>query len=567
MSILLDRLTVRAHYGSAKVKEIKQASYQVLNHLIAAKRIAEAAGLLGYSIQKNLRCIRTIEKHLRFLEQKKALKIDDTGTVHYTCNPVSCDHLGTGVLDMEATARNIILDAREQPEEFCPMTNWSEFSQNHFPLLFKKAADPEVAGRYIFRFHELLRRNLKHPILRFVTSKEVAASYVLFDENVKAAKAARRDWTNGHPEASPRIAVVEAAMRKAKSLRMNEIRQRFDPRRQKPYSAVIYPSAEISMVPRQGVGAKRRYKFALVVSDLHVGNRVFTDEDEFLRFSLMGEELKSTLACNGDTFDMAEAFFSFYRTMETNQRFWNALCRRERTIIIPGNHDEELKKFAKKSGKLFAPNVYLPPAIDYLFEKGIYIEHMHQADRMFESRFWRVLNWPISFFEKLLGTSFVKWLELFQRDIINTLSGLKNIVRMTKSYLNWIYPFFKVDEFREENLWGEKKVKAITNRVKEVWKRHGIKIYIGGHEHFAGVAATFKKVVDNIRDDPQIGGGKLKFYSSGGWKGREGYAGDFLVIDFTDEGSPMVYPFVWEHTHEPVVVFRKDGLRARKSLQ
>jgi hypothetical protein len=272
---------------------------------------------------------------------------------------------------------------------------------------------------------------------------------------------------------------------------------------------------------------------------------------------MLVEKVKGTLIINGDLFDMAASKFDLFEAINCNPRFWNALCQLPRTFVIPGNHDDKLRSIALHSGKL-AANIYLHP--DHITEKGIYIEHMHQAGKMFTGHsFWKVLYWPVSLLEKLRGPQALKWLELILRDLYNTASDLKNMLRLVKKGLSLALPFirFRTDVMREEDLWVEKKVNSIINRVRAVHKEHGNQIYIGGHEHFAGVAATFKKVINGVRADNEIGSGQVKFYCSGGWKGREGYAGDFLVIDFTDENNPMVYPFVWQYSSEPVVAFQK----------
>jgi UDP-2,3-diacylglucosamine pyrophosphatase LpxH len=278
----------------------------------------------------------------------------------------------------------------------------------------------------------------------------------------------------------------------------------------------------------------------IVVSDLHIGSRGFGDEKEFMRLCLLVKTLGARMVVNGDTFDMAEYGFDLQSAIKNNRTLLRAI-HQNNGILVNGNHDDNLSSFQfELPGQ---PAARFDPVAKIEMD-GIYIEHGHQAGKMFEHSWWKPLYLPVSFLEKAFGHWALKWLELIQREAYNIASSFANLFRL---------PANKVD------LWERTKVRSIVERARVLYREHGSQklTIIIGHEHFAGVAATLKKVIDAIRRDPEIGGGKVKFYCSGGCKGREGYAADFLVIDRSDPKDPKVYPFVWEYTHDPVIVFKK----------
>lgn len=525
MSIILDRLTVRAHYGSEKANEIKKLVSPALNRLIAAKRIADRAGLLEHitqsihSLRANIATIKTIEKHLKFLEDRGALKVDDTGTVYFSTAPVDLGAMGQGVIDIDFTALGMIMSARRSHTDFCPVQYNKGFSAS-FTDLFKESSAPATEGTYYLRFTKLLKRNLHHPILAYFTARELAASHALFDANIKAAKGARRNWITHFPATQDRIRMIEAKTQEAKSIPQHLVNQ------------MLFTETE-------GVTEK---DLTIVVSDLHIGSQGFADQKEFLRLCLMAKMLGAKMIINGDTFDMAEYGFNLESAIKNNQTLLRAIHRNDGRLIR-GNHDDKLTAFS-----LEFPDhqvVKFDP-VNKIEQNGVYIEHGHQSGKMFEHSWWKLLYWPISFLEKVFGHKFLKWAELLQRELFNIGSFFINLSRLPEN---------KID------LWEKTKVRSIVNRARTLYREHGDKnlIIIIGHEHFAGVAATLKKVIDAIRNDPEIGGGKVKFYCNGGCKGREGYAADFVVIDHAEKNNPMVYPFVWEYTHDQVIFFKETA--------
>ena len=522
MSIILDRLTVRVHYGSEKVAEIKSLASPALNRLIAAKRIAERAGLLEHtapslhSLRANLATIKKIEKHLKFLEDRGALNVDDTGTVFFSTEPVDLGALGRGVIDIDFTALGMIMSARRSVSDFCPAMHYKKGFSASFTDIFKERSGLSPEGTYYSRFQKLVRRNLRHPILFLFTARELAASHALFDANIFAARRARWDWIKRFPGMQDRIRQVEDKIQEAKSTPQPMVDQ------------LLYSDAEPTADKR----------FVVVASDLHLGSKGFADEKEFLRFCLMVKKLGARMIMNGDTFDMAEYGFNLPSAIKNNHALLRAIYQNGGRLI-KGNHDDRLTAFSLASPDRQRAEFH---PVDNIMEHGVYIEHMHQAGKMFEHSWWKILYWPISFLEKVFGHKFLKWAELLQRELFNLGNFFANLFRR---------PGDKID------LWEKTKVQSIINRLKAVHRERDNLIYIGGHEHFAGVSATLKKVIKGVRADEELGGGKLKFYCSGGWKGREGYAGDFLVVDLTEEKEAKVYPFVWEYTHDPVIVFKK----------
>ena len=525
MSLILDRLTVRAHYGAAKVREISALASPALNRLIAAKRITETAGLLEHSynfirsMRANIETIKSVEKHLEFLEDRGAIKVDDCGTVYVSTLPVDFGAMGKGALDTDFTALNLILDARRSAEDFCPLVHLPPIAAR-FTEIFKESPDVSKEGARFSRFQGLVRRNLRHPILSFFTARELAAGHALFDANIIAAAGARRDWTKRSPSAGERIALIEKTMLEVKSIPQREINRHFD--------EDLPPGASPAEKP----------KLMIVVSDLHIGSQSFMDEKEFLRLCYLAEKLGARLVINGDTFDMAEYKFNLGSAVRNNRRILAAVARLN-GILIRGNHDDKLGTFMlRKNGQ----TTIIFSSRENLFENGVYIEHGHQAGKFFRHGYWKALYQPISFLEKKLGHKFLRWAELLQRELYNIGSWFKNLFR---------------DRSNKANLWVETKISSILNRIRDIYHVLQNKVYILGHEHFAGVAATQKEVVRGVRSDREIGNDVVKAYFSGGWKGREGYAGDFLVVDYSEEGNPRVYPFIWEYTHDPVIVFKK----------
>ncbi len=524
--MLLDRLTVRAHYGKSKVREIDRLAGPVLNRLIAAKRITATAGLLDHSLnfirsmRANIETIRSVEKHLKFLEDRGAIKVDESGTVYVSTLPVDLGILGKGCLDTDFTALNLILDARRSMEDFCPPVHFKPIAAR-FTEIFKESPDLSREGIEFSRFQRLVRKNLRHPILSIFTARELAAGHALFDANITAAAGARRDWTKRSPEAGEMIRRIEEAMLEVRSVPQRVINQRFD--EAAPGEAAFGGSS----------------KLMIVVSDLHIGSYGFIDEKEFLRLCYLAERLGARLVINGDTFDMAEFRFDLGRAVRSSRRILNAVSRLD-GILIKGNHDDRLGPFSLgRPGQ--APILFRPG--ENLRAGLIYIEHGHQAARFFKHHYWKFFYRPLSFLEKVLGHGLMRWAELLQRVLFNIGSSLANLFLRGPQ---------KVD------LWRMNKIDAIVGRIKQIHASTRNKIYILGHEHFAGVAATQKEVVRGVRFDREIGGGTVKTYFSGGWKGREGYAGDFLVVDLTNENDPRVYPFVWEYTHDPIVALKKS---------
>ena len=524
MSLILDRLTVRAHYGAAKVKEISQLASPVLNRLIAAKRITETAGLLEHSLnfiqsmRSNIETIKSVEKHLKFLEDRGAIRVDDSGTIYVSTLPVDFGAIGKGVLDTDFTGLNLVLDARRSAEDFCPLVHLQPIAAR-FTEIFKESSNLSREGIWFTRFQRLVRRSLRHPILSFFTARELAAGHALFDANIKAADGARR-LVKRFPAAPERIRLIEEKVQFVKSL----------------------PQHLVNEMLFSDPGPKTDNHFDIVISDLHIGSQSFGEEKEILRLCLLAKMLGAKLIINGDTFDKAEFGFNQPSAIKNNLNILRAF-HETGARLIRGNHDDTLKSF---SFELPDHQIAMFDPVDKIEMGGIYIEHGHQAGKMFAHSWWKPLYLPVSFLENVFGHTALKWMELLQREAFNLASSLANLFRRSDD---------KID------LWENTKVRSIVERARVLYREHGSKnlTIIIGHEHFAGVAATLKKVVNAIRSDSEIGGGKVKFYCSGGCKGREGYAADFLVIDSSDKNNPMVYPFVWEYTHDPVIVLKKEA--------
>ena len=515
-------MTVRVHYGAVKVREINQLVSPALNRLIAARRITGTAGLLEHSfnfirsMRANIETIKAVEKHLKFLEDRGAIKVDDNGTVYVTTQPVDFGAMGKGALDTDFTALNLILDARRSAEDFCPPVHLPPIAAR-FTDIFKESPDISKEGVRFSRFQRLVRRNLRHPILSFFTARELAAGHALFDANIKAAEGARR-LVKRFSSTQERIRLIEEKMQAVKGI----------------------PQHKVNELLFSENGPKTDNHFTVVVSDLHIGSQSFADEKEFMRLCLLVKMVGAKMIINGDTFDMAEYGFNLQSAIKNNGTLLRAI-HQNGGILVNGNHDDKLSAFSLKLPGL--PEMKFDP-VAKVERDGIYIEHGHQASKMFKHSWWKPLYLSVSFLEKVFGHKALKWLELVQREAYNIASSFVNLFRRTGDKLD---------------LWEKTKVRSIVERARVLYREHGSKnlTIIIGHEHFAGVAATLKNVINAIRSDPEIGGGKVKFYCSGGCKGREGYFADFLVIDRSDPGNPMVYPFVWEHTHDPVIVFKK----------
>ncbi|MCX7945135.1 MAG: metallophosphoesterase [Deltaproteobacteria bacterium] len=156
----------------------------------------------------------------------------------------------------------------------------------------------------------------------------------------------------------------------------------------------------------------------IIVSDLHLSTEellddFYSDEDFAQMLNLMSRGEPTTLIFNGDTIDFLQSYPSetslqgnprlyndsdssakiLDRVYKRHQTFFGTLSNflknpRNQIVVLKGNHDAEFafdtvqKKFRELIGEEHKDQILFPEYGYYIEEKGVYVEHGNQFDKL-----------------------------------------------------------------------------------------------------------------------------------------------------------------------------------------
>jgi UDP-2,3-diacylglucosamine pyrophosphatase LpxH len=229
----------------------------------------------------------------------------------------------------------------------------------------------------------------------------------------------------------------------------------------------------------------------LVVSDIHMGNRLHRTRREFTAFVQFALDHRYSVCINGDGIDIAQLSLSLLVSDLTPSlglflKFWENDLRIYYTV---GNHDIALEHFLTDVGRMkVVPFLSVSSG-----DKRIRVEHGHMYDDMF-LRFPRIYYSFTLIGRLAIGISpkFYQWLH----------AGNDAFVAFSEWALSGFGLFRKPAPPPDENfIKGER---ACFREGAEASGSRGFDAVIFGHTHFEGTAT----LSDGI-----------KYYNTGGWFG------------------------------------------------
>jgi len=229
----------------------------------------------------------------------------------------------------------------------------------------------------------------------------------------------------------------------------------------------------------------------LVVSDIHMGNRLHRTRREFTAFVQFALDHRYSVCINGDGIDIAQLSLSLLVSDLTPSlglflKFWENDLRIYYTV---GNHDIALEHFLTDVGRMkVVPFLSVSSG-----DKRIHVEHGHMYDDMF-LRFPRIY-YTFTYIGRLaiaINPKFYLWLH----------AGNDAFVAFSEWALSGFGLFAKPAPPPDENyIKGER---ACFREGAEASGSRGFDAVIFGHTHFEGTAT----LSDGI-----------KYYNTGGWFG------------------------------------------------
>ncbi len=229
----------------------------------------------------------------------------------------------------------------------------------------------------------------------------------------------------------------------------------------------------------------------LVVSDIHMGNRLHRTRREFTAFVQFALDHRYSVCINGDGIDIAQLSLSLLVSDLTPSlglflKFWENDLRIYYTV---GNHDIALEHFLTDVGRMkVVPFLSVTSG-----DKRIRVEHGHMYDDMF-LRFPRIYYTFTLIGRLAIGISPKFYLALH--------AGNDAFVAFSEWGLSGFGLFGKKDVPPSENwIKGER---ACFREGAEASGSRGFDAVIFGHTHFEGTAT----LSDGI-----------KYYNTGGWFG------------------------------------------------
>ncbi len=504
MTLLLNRATLRVYGGKTAYKQLGPNYWAYLNRMQMAKQLGRLAGVKVD--------IRRVEKQLRFLENRNAIRIVGS-QIHYNPLAVDLGDEGSGVVDVASTIANIISSDCKLPPDL--------LVEN------EELADLKIG----ITTKDKLKTFFFNPVLR-LRAKDKVAERMLVKLNERGTKAERARLAAKGKKVAECIAVVEKEMRRVRSQAIEEIRDYFDPSTGRSYQQVVSPAGSFEINPKH---RRTKKKFSFVISDLHLNTEPHPKKDDLLRLFMLAQNLRAGMVLNGDIYDFFVWKSTLMRIRAANPHIMNAIDRTPEVLQLIGNHDAKFREIAPY-GK-FGLNVHVQ---ETYYGSHVYFEHGHQSDR-YNQEDRKIGLYIVKFGTWLMGRTLMK--KLFP----NFIEWMEILGRLWFSQEKW--KAHKVDSLVE-------RIRSVVRKLEagqeEPFTADNPLIYVRGHDHGAGYWFTNQDIIKAINDDPELAG-KVRYCTTGSWKGDEAY---LLALDFSHPDRVYPYPFIWKPTYDQFVAFK-----------
>jgi len=528
MSYLLNRATLRAFGGKEATRGLKQEAWNHLNRLLMARKLGRLCGLSGiFSIGRNRRFLERLEKNLRFLENCGAIRIHK-GRIHYTDQKIDFGEEGQGKINIVQTMANALHQAGEEiweGKKTVSLKDLTDCLSSHSWNLFYGPTNFRILPKKSDLYHKA-KTKWFHPVLRLLAS-ERAARRILVKLNERGSEEERQRLMREHPQTIENIRFVEQEVARVRGMPFEQVRETFS----SPKQAAYVPH-DFSLL-----GGRKKGERCLVpvISDTHVEPNPHPKKEDLLRFYQFVLNLDApSVVHNGDYYELFAFAATLDRIRSANPLIMNALSHMPAILQISGNHDAALRRmFPEAIREQLGPNVHVPE--DGTYREGrVYFEHGHQSDRHNRE-------------DQKTGYYVVKTASWLQQSLLFRLL-LPNL-----NLIGWLEVVERLWFSAEE--WKDYKVDALVERVEEVESRfpgtqENPRIYVRGHDHGGGYWFTVRDMIKAVSKKLM---GKVRYYTTGSWKGDEAY---FVVLDFSHPNRVFAYPFLWTTTYDQFAVFK-----------